>query len=174
MKCSLFNISLSLLPLSHIHRHTHSLSLTLNLSLSLPPSLSPVAPVAPIDISIEGVGPTWIYLDWFQPSAGLGNPPLSGHVVTVQEVGAEEEERRFEGSTAKANVTGLQPGTEYAFSVVAVSEFGDVQAFSPPSAPANGTTTFTGEIYPSPTLYLYICLIHSPSSSVQSATSGGE
>ena len=99
-----------------------------------------------MDISIEGVGPTWIYLDWFQPSAGLGNPPLSGHVVTVQEVGAEEEERRFEGSSAEANVTGLQPGTEYTFSVVAVSEFRDVQASSPPSDPANGTTTLTGEI----------------------------
>ena len=66
-------------------------------------------------------------------------------MVTVQEVGAEEEERRFEGSSAEANVTGLQPGTEYTFSVVAVSEFRDVQASSPPSAPANGTTILTGE-----------------------------
>ena len=140
MKCSLFNISLSL-PLSHTQ--THILSVTNSLSLS---PLSSVAPVAPVDISIEGIGPTWVYLDWFQPSAGLGNPPLSGHVVTVQEVGAEEEERRFEGSSAEANVTGLQPGTEYTFSVVAVSEFRDVQASSPPSDPANGTTTFTGEI----------------------------
>ena len=98
-----------------------------------------------MDISIANDGPTWVYLDWFQPSAGLGNPPLSGHVVTVQEVGAEEEERRFEGSSAEANVTGLQPGTEYIFSVVAVSEFRDVQASSPPSAPANGTTILTGE-----------------------------
>ena len=98
-------------------------------------------------------------------------------MVTVQEVGAEEE-RRFEGSSAEANVTGLQPGTEYTFSVVAVSEFRDVQASSPPSDPANGATTFTGEIYPALTLflsiYISICLVHSPSSSVQSATSGGE
>ena len=141
--------------------------------------LSAVAPHQPVYLLVEAVGPTWVYLDWFQPSAGLGNPPLSGHVVTVQEVVAEEEERRFEGSTAKANVTGLQPGTEYTFSVVAVSEFRDVQASSPPSAPANGITTLTGEIYCavhslSVFFCVYICLFHSPSSIVQSATSSGE
>ena len=135
--------------------------------------LSAVAPHQPVYLLVEAVGPTWVYLDWFQPSAGLGNPPLSGHVVTVQEVGAEEEERRFEGSSAEANVTGLQPGTEYTFSVVAVSEFRDVQASSPPSAPANDTTTLTGvqSIF---SLFLCICLFHSPSSSVQSVTSSGE
>ena len=74
----------------------------------------------------------------------MGSPPLSRHVVAVQEVGGEVEERRFDSSSDDANVTDLLPGREYSFSVVAVSEFGDVQAPSPPSNSACGTTTLTG------------------------------
>ena len=96
--------------------------------------------MAPVDLSARGSGSTWIYLQWFQPSAGQGNPPLSGHVITVQEVGGGEEERRFDGGSAEANVTDLLPGTEYTFSVVAVSEFGELQA---PSLPSNTTTAAT-------------------------------
>ena len=115
-------------------------------SLSL--YLSLVAPVAPVDLTAKESGPTWIYLQWFQPSAGQGNPPLSGHVITVQEVGGGEEERRFDGGSAEANVTDLLPGTEYIFSVVSVSEFGELQAPSPASVSANGTTTLTcGRLY---------------------------
>ena len=102
--------------------------------------------MAPVDLSAKGSGPTWIYLQWFQPSAGRGNPPLSGHVITVQEVGGGEEERRFDGGSAEANVTDLLPGTEYTFSVVSVSEFGELQAPSPASVSANGTTKLTGKI----------------------------
>ena len=51
----------------------------------------------------------------------------------------------MEGSNPTANVTGLLPGTEYTFTVVAVSVSGDVEAFSDPSLPFNASTTTTGE-----------------------------
>ena len=102
-----------------------------------------VPPVAPVDLSAKQFGATWIYLQWFNPSNGRGSPPLSSHVITVQEVGGQSTERTFGGEGA-ANVTGLLPGTEYTFSVVAVSQFQDVLATSPPSGPANGTTSLTG------------------------------
>ena len=100
-------------------------------------------PIPPIDLSAKDDGPTWIYLQWFNPSNGIGSPPLSSHVITVQEVGGQSTERTFGGEGA-ANVTGLLPGTQYIFSVVAVSQFQDVLATSPPSGPANGTTSLTG------------------------------
>ena len=90
-----------------------------------------------------------MYLQWFNPSAGLGNPPLSSHVVRVQEVGGELEERTFDSSEAEANVTDLLPGTQYTFSVVAVSQFEDLlQATSPLSNSDNGTTNVTGRKLP--------------------------
>ena len=51
----------------------------------------------------------------------------------------------MEGSSPTANVTGLLPGTEYTFTVVAVSVSGDVEAVSAPSLPFNASTTTTGE-----------------------------
>ena len=98
-----------------------------------------------MDLSAKQFGPTWIYLQWFQPSSGRGNPPLSSHVVIVQEVGGHTVNRTFQSNEIEANVTDLLPGTEYIFSVVAVSQFEDLlQATSPPSNLANGTTTLTG------------------------------
>jgi hypothetical protein len=100
-------------------------------------------PVAPVDLSIKEIGATWMYLQWFNPSAGLGNPPLSSHVVRVQEVGGEVEERTFDSSEGEANVTDLLPGTQYILSAVAVSQFEDLQATSPPSNSDSGTTNVT-------------------------------
>ena len=98
-----------------------------------------------MDLSAKRFGPTWIYLQWFQPSTGRGHPPLSSHVVIVQEVGGQTVNRTFQSNEIEANVTDLLPGTEYIFSVVAVSQFEDLlQATSPPSNLANGITTLTG------------------------------
>ncbi|CAI8043848.1 Hemicentin-2 [Geodia barretti] len=102
-----------------------------------------VPPVAPVDLAVKGIGATWIYLQWFNPSAGLGNPPLSSHVVRVQEVGGEVEERTFDSSEGEANVTDLLPGTQYILSAVAVSQFQDLRAISPRSNSDSGTTTLT-------------------------------
>ena len=51
----------------------------------------------------------------------------------------------MEGSSPTANVTGLLPGTEYTFTVVAVSVSGDVEAVSDPSLPFNATTALSGK-----------------------------
>ena len=54
------------------------------------------------------------------------------------------EERTFDSSEGEANVTDLLPGTQYTFSVVAVSQFEDRRATSPPSNSDSGTTNVTG------------------------------
>jgi len=41
-------------------------------------------------------------------------------------------------------VTGLLPGTNYEFRVIAISEFGEVVGSSSPSDPGFASTTFTG------------------------------
>ena len=58
--------------------------------------------------------------------------------------GGEERTVTVERSEASANVTGLLPGTDYMFGVVAVSEFRGVLAPSPPSNNVTDTTETTG------------------------------
>ena len=82
-------------------------------------------------------------LSWFQMSDGI--PPLSRHVISVMEEGGEERDLSVEGSNSAVNMTGLLPGILYMFRVVAVSEFADVQALSPPSTTVNATTDITGK-----------------------------
>jgi hypothetical protein len=96
-----------------------------------------VAPSAPEDVTVEQVGSTWISLSWFQSTRGI--PPLSRHMILVMG-GGENRSVSEESSEMAANVTGLLPGTEYMFRVVAVSEFRGVQALSPPSDSVPGTT----------------------------------
>ena len=55
------------------------------------------------------------------------------------------EERTFDSSEGEANVTDLLPGTQYTFSVVAVSELNGLKTNSAPSSLANGTTFHTGK-----------------------------
>ena len=61
--------------------------------------------------------------------------------------GGEERNVSEESSEMAANVTGLLPGTEYMFRVVAVSEFKGVHALSPPSVSVPGTTETSGEAH---------------------------
>ena len=74
-----------------------------------------------------------------------GIPPISRHVISVMEEGGEERAVPAEGNNTAANVTGLLPGTLYVFRVVAVSEFADVRAPSPPSDPLTNRTDISGE-----------------------------
>ena len=62
--------------------------------------------------------------------------------------GGEERTVTVESSEMAANVTGLLPGTEYMFRVVAVSEFRCVQALSPPSNNVTSITKTTGKDSP--------------------------
>ena len=108
------------------------------------PLIPLVPPVAPVNLSVKEIGATWIYLQWFNPNGGVGDFPHSSNIVTVQEVGGEEEKRVFDSNEEEANVTHLLPGTLYIFSVVAISVFGDLQATSLSSNTFNSTTTITG------------------------------
>ena len=61
--------------------------------------------------------------------------------------GGENRSVSEESGEMAANVTGLLPGTEYMFRVVAVSEFKGVQAHSPASDSVPGTTETSGEAH---------------------------
>ena len=103
-----------------------------------------VAPSAPESVEVDSIGPTWVSFSWFQLTRGI--PTLSRHVILVVG-GGEERNVTVESSEMAANVTDLLSGTEYMFRVVAVSEFRDVQAPSPPSNTLNVTTATSGEKY---------------------------
>ena len=128
------------------------------MAFTIPPlSLShSVAPSAPEDLALEGIPvPLWVSFSWFQTSRGI--PPLSRYVVLVVG-GGEERNVTVEGSLTSTTVTGLLPGTTYMIRMVAVSEYGDVQAFSPPSTAFNATTAVSGSaIRYTCTCTAYVC-----------------
>ena len=105
-------------------------------------SIYSVAPGAPQDIQISTIGSTFVTLLWAS-SINRGFPELSRHIILVSGGGVMRNVT-VEGSKPNTNVTGLLPGTEYIFRVVAVSVYGDVTAESPPSNPLN-VTLFSGE-----------------------------
>ena len=126
------------------------------MAFTIPPSLSlshSVAPSVPEDLTGEGVpGPSWISFSWFQTSRGT--PPLSRYVVLVVG-GGEERNVTEEDSRTSTTVTGLLPGTTYMIRIVAVSEYGDVQAFSSPSTVFTATTAVSGSAIQA-MLYMYM------------------
>ena len=101
-----------------------------------------MAPSTPEDLSPYAFGPSSISFSWVQTSRGI--PPLSRHVVLVVG-GGEERNVTVEGSRTSTTVTGLLPGTDYMIRMVAVSEYGDLQAFSPPSNILTTSTAASGE-----------------------------
>ena len=121
--------------------------------------LSPVGPSTPEDLSPYAVGPSWISFSWVQMSRGIS--PLSRYVVLVVG-GGEERNVTVEGSRTSTTVTNLLPGTDYMIRMVAVSEYGDVQAFSPPSNILTTSTAASGEEHSTTTHTNYnnIIIIH--------------
>ena len=83
-----------------------------------------------------------------RPLAGLPSdsvPEVSRYVVTVIPVrGGTPVTDRTTDNSRYVNVTGLAPGTNYEFRVVAISEFGEVVGNSSQSEPGFANTTFTG------------------------------
>ena len=103
--------------------------------------VSTVAPSAPADLLVDWYGATWVFLSWVQSDVGI--PPLSRHIIFF-ESGGKTMNMIKEGIEPAANVTGLLPGTNYTFRVIAVSAFGDLQVLSSPSGPVTQTTSITG------------------------------
>ena len=75
----------------------------------------------------------------------MADSPISRYQIIGREVGGQGVVT--ESTTTNAtffNITGLLPATTYSFTVVAISEGGDVIAVSPESPAIQDTTRFTG------------------------------
>ena len=83
---------------------------------------------------LESAGVSWIVLSW---SLTPGDVLISAQVIIVSGGGIERN-ITLEGSMTSVNVTGLQPGTEYSFRVIAVASDGQT---SLPSLSYTATTT---------------------------------
>jgi hypothetical protein len=105
--------------------------------------LSPATPGAPNVPAVESIGATWARVCWDAPI--IADSPISRYQIIGREVGGAGIV--VENTTTNAtffNITGLLPATTYLFTVVAISEDGDVIATSPESMPIQDTTGFTG------------------------------
>ena len=75
----------------------------------------------------------------------MADSPISRYQIIGREVGGQGVVT--ENTTTNAtffNITGLLPATTYSFTVVAISEGGDVIAVSPEGPEIQATTGFTG------------------------------
>ncbi|MGJ7440987.1 fibronectin type III domain-containing protein [Aquipuribacter sp. MA13-6] len=126
----------------------------------------PALPSEPIEVEAEQTGPTSVLVFWTAPSTE-GDSPIIGYRVTAsprplfgrldgvlaadapdvltQDVGASVRSHEF---------TGLRPGTEYTFSVAAITEDGvgepgsddeQTNEWRAPSVPTNVSVTQTGD-----------------------------
>ena len=90
------------------------------------------------------IGTTYARVCWQVPLF-LGVPEVSRYEVTATPVsGGTPVTVRTTDNSRDVNVTGLLPGTNYEFRVVAISEFGGVIGSSSQSDPGFANTTFTG------------------------------
>jgi hypothetical protein len=105
--------------------------------------LSPATPDPPSVPAVENIGATWARICWDAPT--MANSPISRYQIIGREVGGAGIV--VENTTTNAtffNITGLLPATTYSFTVVAISEGGDVIATSQESMAMQDTTGFTG------------------------------
>ena len=94
----------------------------------------------PEDLEVESVGESWIVFSW---SLFTGEVPITEQIILVSG-GGTRRNITLEGSETSFNVTGLQSGTEYSFSVIAVDSAGQT---SLPSAPLNVTTIIVEGVF---------------------------
>ena len=105
--------------------------------------LSPATPGAPSVLAIENIGATWARICWDPPL--MADSPISRYQIIGREVsGAGIVVENTTTNATFLNITGLLPATTYSFTVVAISEGGDVIATSPESMAIQDTTGVTG------------------------------
>ena len=93
-----------------------------------------VPPGQPTIVNVDSIGATWAHIGWEAPSRDLASAVDGSGLVNVT----------TDNSNTSFNVTGLLPATNYSFSVVAVTEGGDVVARSNESESSQATTGLTG------------------------------
>ena len=81
---------------------------------------------------VDSVGATWISISWDSGSVDKG---ITGYIVTAA-VESGDVSVTVDGSETSANVTGLQPETEYTLTVISVRDGEE----SPPSDAISVTT----------------------------------
>ena len=107
-------------------------------------SFFPVHPGQPVGLSVKNVGATWIRICWESPFTV--DFPISRYEVIARATNLIAIISTPNNNTF-VNVTDLEPGTAYSFTVVAVIEAGEVVARGNESAPLeNIMTGFTGKI----------------------------
>ena len=77
----------------------------------------------------ESIGVTWIAISWDNASTNISTV---SYMVSAAGVGGSNVSVMVDGSKTEANVTGLEPGTEYTLTVVSVSVAGDMSSPSDP------------------------------------------
>ena len=99
--------------------------------------------------AVENTGATWARVCWDAPI--MADSPISRYQIIAREIGGAGIVT--ENTTTNAtlfNITGLLPATTYSFTVVAISEGGDVIAMSQEGPPIEDTTGLTG-------IFVYVC-----------------
>ena len=105
--------------------------------------MSLATPDPPSVPAVENIGATWARVCWDAPL--MAYSPISRYQIIAREVGGAGIVT--ENTTTNAtffNITGLLPVTTYSFTVVAISEGGDVIAMSQEGPASQDTTEFTG------------------------------
>ena len=89
---------------------------------------------------MQNIGATWVFIRWEPPTEA--NFPISYYEIITSAAG-DNVQLSTPGNDTFFNVTGLDPGTTYNFSVVAMIQAGEVVTRSEESAPLKdiGTTT---------------------------------
>lgn len=117
---------------------------------------SAAPPGQPRTVSMENVGATWVQITWEPPF--VVEFLISSYEIIAQasdDFGEIIRNMPTPDNKTFVNVTNLLPGTTYNFTVVAVTQGGDVIARGPESLPLQDVSTeFTGECS-SARYYLY-------------------
>ena len=116
--------------------------------------MSLATPGPPSIPAVENIGATWARVCWDAPM--MADSPISRYQIIAREIGGAGIVT--ENTTTNAtmfNITGLLPATTYSFTVVAISEGGDVIAISQEGPAFQDITGFTGVCV---CVCVYICV----------------
>ena len=119
---------------SYMHVYVHILA-SIYIAVPGPPSVP----------AVDSIGATWAHIRW--DSSLMVNSPISHYQIIGREVnGVGVVTVNTTNNATFFNVSGLLPATTYSFTVVAISEGGDVMAISEESPAFQDVTGITGKM----------------------------